>query len=34
MLTKAEILKLKKFAKEIRIETLKELGSIGSGHIG
>jgi transketolase len=34
MLRKQEILELEKFAKEIRIETLKELGSIGSGHIG
>jgi transketolase len=34
MLTKQEILELEKFAKEIRIETLKEFKSIGSGHIG
>jgi transketolase len=34
MLTKQEILELEKFAKEIRIETLREFGSIGSGHIG
>ncbi|MCW1300585.1 MAG: transketolase [Candidatus Parvarchaeota archaeon] len=34
MLTKTEILELEDFSKKIRIETLKEFGSIGSGHIG
>ncbi|MEM3418387.1 MAG: transketolase [Candidatus Nanoarchaeia archaeon] len=34
VLTKTEILELEDFSKKIRIETLKEFGSIGSGHIG
>jgi len=34
MFTKTEVLELKEFAKKIRIETLREFGSIGSGHIG
>lgn len=34
MLSQSEILKLEKFANEIRIETLRELGHLGFGHIG
>ncbi len=34
MLTMADIFELENFAKEIRINTLRELGSVGSGHIG
>lgn len=34
MLTDAEITELERFANQIRIETLKELGHLGFGHIG
>ena len=34
MLSQSEILELEKFANNIRIETLKELGHLGFGHIG
>jgi transketolase len=34
MLSKEEVLDLEKFANNIRIETLKELGHLGFGHIG
>ena len=34
MLSQSEIVELEKFANDIRIETLKELGNLGFGHIG
>ncbi len=34
MLSQSEIVELEKFANDIRIETLKELGHLGFGHIG
>ncbi len=34
MLSQSETMKLEKFANDIRIETLRELGHLGFGHIG